>query len=64
MAGDVNDVMPGSDGLGFFVILNKNSELRFGHRWSELIFGPGWGQSSYGLGGAHASLLGQMKQSA
>ena len=35
---DVNDVMPGSDGLGFFVILNKSSELRFGLRRSELIF--------------------------
>ena len=34
----MNDVMPGSDGLGFFVILNKSSELRFGLRWSELIF--------------------------
>ena len=28
--GDVNDVMPGSDELEFFVILNKSSELRFG----------------------------------
>ena len=36
--GDVNDVMPGSDGLGFLVILNKSSELRFGLRRSELIF--------------------------
>ena len=36
--GDVNDVMPGSDGLGFFVILNKSSELRFGLRRSKLIF--------------------------
>ena len=34
----MNDVMPGSDGLGFFVILNKSSELRFGLRRSELIF--------------------------
>ena len=31
MTGDVNDVMPGSDGLGFLVILNKRSELRFKH---------------------------------
>ena len=38
MTGDVNDVMPGSDGLGFLVILNKSSELRFGLRRSELIF--------------------------
>ena len=44
--------MPGSDGLGFFVILNKSSELSFGLRRSELIFGPRWSQSSYGLGGA------------
>ena len=36
--GDVNDVMPGSDGLVFLVILNKSSELRFGLRRSELIF--------------------------
>ena len=34
----MNDVMPGSDGLGFFVILNKSSELRFGLRRSKLIF--------------------------
>ena len=50
--GDVNDVMPGSYGLGFLVILNKSRELRFGLRLSELIFGPGWGQSSYSLVGA------------
>ena len=36
--GDVNDVMSGSEGLGFLVILNKSSELRFGFRRSELIF--------------------------
>ena len=36
--GDVNDVMLGSDGLGFLVILNKSSELRFGLTGSELIF--------------------------
>ena len=30
--------MPGSDGLGFLVILNKSSELRFELRRSELIF--------------------------
>ena len=34
----MNDVMPGSDGLGFFVVLNKSSELRFELRRSELIF--------------------------
>ena len=38
--GDVNNVVPGSDGLGFLVIFNKSSELRFGLRRSELIFGP------------------------
>ena len=38
MTGDVNDVMPGSDGLGFLLILNKSSELRFELRRSELIF--------------------------
>ena len=35
---DMNDVMPGIDGLGFLVILNKSSELRFGLRRSGLIF--------------------------
>ena len=34
----MNDVMPGSDGLGFLVILNKSSELRFELGRSELIF--------------------------
>ena len=43
---DVNDVMPGSDGPGFLVMLNKSSELRFELRRSELSFGPGRGQSS------------------
>ena len=38
MTGDVNEVMPVSDGLGFLVVLNKSSELRFGLRRSELIF--------------------------
>ena len=41
MTWDVNDVMSGTDGLGFFVILNKSSELRFEAGRSELIFGPG-----------------------
>ena len=36
--GDVNDIMPGNDGLGFLVILNKSSELRFGLRRSRLTF--------------------------
>ena len=44
--GDVNDVMPGSDGLGFLVILNKSSELRFGLRRDELGFESGRGQCS------------------
>ena len=61
--GDVNDVMPGSDGLGFLVILNKSSELRFGLGRSELIFGPGWGRSSYELRGAHARCLSQWVES-
>ena len=38
MTGDLNDVMPGSDGLRFFVILNRSGDLRFGLRRSELIF--------------------------
>ena len=58
----MNDVMPGSDVLGFLVILNKSSELRFEAGRSELIFGPGWGQSSYGLGGARARLFGQHRK--
>ena len=28
MTGDVNDVMPGSDGLGIWGILKKSSQLR------------------------------------
>ena len=55
--------MPGSDRLGFFVILNKSSELKFGLGRSELIFGPGWCQSSYGLGDARARWLGQWVES-
>ena len=38
MTGDVNYVMPGSDGLGFLVILNKSGGLSFELRRSELIF--------------------------
>ena len=34
----MNDVIPGSDGLGFLAILKKSRELRFGLRRSELIF--------------------------
>ena len=34
----LNHVRPGSDGLGFLVILNKSSELRFELRRSKLIF--------------------------
>ena len=62
--GDVNDVLPGSDGLGFWVIFEKKpSELRFEARRSELIFEPGRNQSSYGQLDARA-LLGQIEQSA
>ena len=39
----MNDIMPGSDGQGFLVILNKSSELRFGLRRNELIFRT-WGR--------------------
>ena len=38
MSVEVKVVMPGSDWLGFIVILNKSSELRFGLRRSKLIF--------------------------
>ena len=64
MTGDVNDVMPGSDGLTFLVFLNKIYELIFGLRRSELGFESGRGQSTCLLRGAQARLLGQMKQSA
>ena len=46
--------MPGSDGLGFLVILNKSSELRFGLRRSELGFESVRGQSTCLMWGAHA----------
>ena len=62
-AGDVNDVMPRSDGLGFFVILNKSSELRFGLGRSDLIFGPGWGWSIYELRDARARWLSKWVES-
>ena len=55
----MNDIMPGSDGLGFSVILNKSSELRFGLRRSELIFGAGRGQPVCGLRGARARWFSQ-----
>ena len=42
--GDVIDVMPGSDGLGFWVIFEKNSELRFEAGRSELRFEARRGQ--------------------
>ena len=45
----VNDVMPGSDGLGFLVILKKSCLLRSDSGQGELRFGPGRGQSSCGL---------------
>ena len=35
--GVVNDIMPGSDGLGFLGILKKSSELRFGPRRIQLF---------------------------
>ena len=62
--GDVNDVMPGSDGLGFLVILNKSSELRFEASRSELIFSDlGEASAVCGLRGAHARWLGQLVES-
>ena len=51
----MNDVMPGSDGLGFLVIFNKSSELRFGLRRSELIFSDlGEASAVCGPRGTHA----------
>ncbi len=53
----MNDVMPGSDGLGFLVILEKKTErvgIRVRARPVQL----------FAAGGARARLLGQMKQSA
>ena len=55
--------MPGSDGLGFLVILNKSGELRFEAWQSELIFESGQGLSSGLLRGAHARVLGQWVES-
>ena len=55
----MNNVMPGSDGLGFLVILNKISELRFELRRSELIFRTWARLVQCGLRGAHARWLGQ-----
>ena len=45
---DVDDVMPGSKGLGILVIIEKK-QLRSDAGRSELRFGPGRGQSSCGL---------------
>ena len=62
--GDVNDVMPGSDELGFLVILNKSSKLIWTKmKWVDFS-DLARGRSSCLLWGAHARLLGQMKQSA
>ena len=38
MTGEWNGVMPGSDELGFFGILNKSSELRFELRRKRVDF--------------------------
>ena len=46
---DVDDVMPGSEGLGILVIFEKSSYLRFDAGRSELRFEAGWGGSSWGL---------------
>ena len=72
-----NDVMLGSDGLGFLVILRKSGYLRFGPGWvqlglrdvprvcwvCELRFEAGRGESS-GATGCAAGLLGKMERSA
>ena len=59
--GDVNDVMARSDGLGFLVILNKSSELRFGLRQSELGFKSGRGQFSCVAAGCARAFVGSDK---
>ena len=61
--GDVNDVMPGSDRLGFLVILNKSCELRFGLRRSELIFRTWARPVQFVDCGARARWLGQWVES-
>ena len=48
----MNEVMPGSDGFDFLLILNKSSELRFGQD-----------QAVGGLRGAHARWLSQWVES-
>ena len=49
--------MPGSDGLEFLVILNKNSELRFGLRRDELGFESGRGESNLWTAGCVPALV-------
>ena len=56
----MNDVMSGSDGLGFLMILNKSSELRFETGRSELIFGPGRGQCSLWTARCARALVGSV----
>ena len=63
MTGGVNDVMPGSDGLEFLVILNKSSELRFELRRSELIFRTWARPEQCGLRVAHARWFGRWVES-
>ena len=55
--------MPGSEGLGFLVILNKSSELRFELRRSELIFRTGARPVQFVDCGARARWLGQWVES-
>ena len=49
MTGDVNDVMPGSDGLGFLVILKKKQLVEIWNWTSELRSEPR--RDQLGLGG-------------
>ena len=59
----MNNVMLGSNGLGFLVILNKSCELKFGLRRDELGFESGRGQWICGLRGARARWLSQWIES-
>ena len=54
----MNDVMPGSDELGFLVILNKSSEYNLDLDGASSFFGPERGQSSLWTAGCASAFVG------